>query len=105
MLTVTHTKGTEIDFEFTGSLTALVEKLSSEPLLLKADTEYDEEFTITLNWPFFSVPTEDCYALKDGIKDSDSMDRVDTLIGSINQVNLPEKLGGELWADFEVTIK
>lgn len=105
VLTVTHTKGTEINFEFTGSLTALVEKLSSEPLLLKADTEYDEEFTITLNWPFFSVPTEDCYALKDGIKDSDSMDRVDTLIGSINQVTLPEKLGGELWADFEVTIK
>ncbi len=102
VLTVDHTKGSNLDFTFTGSLTALVNELSSNPCILKADTEYDEEFTITLNWPFTTTPTDSCYVLKDGVEDSADMDRADTLIA---QVAIPGKIGEELWADFEVMIK
>lgn len=113
VLTVRQTKCTAIDaFTFTGSLTELVNKLSSESFVLQADTEYDEEFEITLSWPFQTEPTETCYVLKDGIKDLADpdatigyMDRADTIIGDSDIVTVPGKTGGELWADFEVIIK
>lgn len=112
VLTVAHTKGDKIDFEFTGSLTALATQLTSGPCVLTADTEYDEEFTITLNWPYQTAPTDDCYVLKDGVKDLADpeatvgyMDRADTIIGDSDIVTIPGKTGGELWANFEVVIK
>lgn len=101
IFTVTHTKGDKIDFSFTGSLTALADRLASNPLILNANTEYDEEFKVTLDWPWESVATETCYELKDGVKD-DYMNRSETVIG---MGTAPEKSGGELWTDFEVMIK
>ena len=102
VLTVDHTKGSNLDFTFTGSLTALADRLASNPCILKANTDYDEEFTITLLWPWETMPTDDCYTLKDGNRDTADMNRADTLIG---QVDIPGKIGGVLWADFEVMIK
>lgn len=113
VLTVSHTKGDKLDFAFTGSLTALAKELSSNSCILSANTAYDEEFTITLNWPLQTMPTNDCHVLKDGVMDpADTslaiacMDRADTLIGTPEAYDeYPGKVGGDLWADFEVMIK
>lgn len=111
VLTVKHIKGTQIDFNFTGSLTALAAQLSSNPYILKADTDYDEAFEITLSWPYQTVPTESCYVLKDGVKDEADldasiafMDRADTVIGDMDLLGDSGKTSGDLWADFEVAL-
>lgn len=59
------------------------------------------------------MPTNDCHVLKDGVMDpADTslaiacMDRADTLIGTPEAYDeYPGKVGGDLWADFEVMIK
>lgn len=118
VLTVTSAEGNTIDFHFTGSLTALVKALSANPCILKADTEYEEEFTITMNWPLQTMPTDICHVLKDGVMDpADTsltigcMDRADTVIGSVGVAEALDtyyeagKIGVELWADFEILIQ
>ena len=51
------------------------------------------------------MPTNTCYVLTDGNKDMNDMNRADTLIAESGQLSYPGKVGGELWADFEVIIK
>lgn len=117
VLTVTPSAENKIDFSFRGSLTALVEELSSNPYILKSGIEYNETFTVTMEWPYRTVPTDSCYVLKDGKRDEADessligyMDRADTVIGRTGSEERLEqyyengKIGIELWADFEVTI-
>ncbi|PWM38807.1 MAG: hypothetical protein DBX52_06325 [Clostridiales bacterium] len=99
---VTQTKGTALDFSFHGSLTELIRKLSESAYTLKAGTVYDEEFEITMSWPFETPCTDACYVTVDGEKQA-LMDIADTLLGDA-AVNPQSHTGLELWADFEVKI-
>ena len=101
VVTVTHTKGSAVDFNFTGSLTELVKELSESVYTLKAGTEYDEEFEITMLWPLETACTEDCYVVK-GNQKPDIMDKADNIFGCTENL---DTVGYDLWADFEVTIK
>lgn len=105
VFTVKQTKSTGItNFEtFTGSLTELVEKLSASPYILRAGIKYDEEFEVTMLWPFFTSATDTCFIEK-GNKKEEYMDKADTLLGSTANDPLPNA-GYDLWADFEVMIQ
>ena len=100
---VAHTKGDAIDFTFTGTLTELVEKLSETPLVLKAGTVYDEEFTVTVSWPFETAATDDCYVLNSKNQKEELMDLADTLI--VDWEGEPTFVGNELYAEFEVKLQ
>ena len=99
VVTVTPAQGNKSSFSYTGSLTGLVNKLS-KGIMLKGGIEYNESFTVTVDWPFETECTDDCYVLVNG-KRQDLMDYADSVIG--NGVN--ENIGDELWADVEVSIK
>ena len=112
VFTVKQIKSTGItNFEtFTGSLTELIQELSSSKYALKAGEEYDDQFEITMMWAYRTEPTDDCYVIKNGQKDEADpdaliayMDRADNIFG-ITAANPLPTVGYNLWADFEIRI-
>ena len=111
VFTVKQVKGNS-QFQFSGSLTELTETLSEHPFILKAGVEYDEEYEITMKWPFQTIPTDECHVIKDGKEDPRDpnypgiccMDRADTLLGSTDYED-GQRIGRQLWADVEISIR
>ena len=100
---VACTKGNAIDFTFTGTLTELVKELSENPLILKSGTVYDEEFTVTLSWPFETAATDTCYVLNNKGTKEDLMDLADTVITDWDGDSA--LVGNELGAEFAVKLQ
>lgn len=114
VLTVTPGAENNNKFFYQGTLDDLVKELSNG-FEIEAGKYYDNTFTVTVEWPYYTDGTEDCYIKQNGTQvenDEDGwftgMNLADNYLGyaAAELVGWGEDYGClELWADFEVMLK
>lgn len=102
VVTIEQTKSTAIESSvyqttYSGTLASIIEQIANT-YTLKSGTTYNEEFKITMSWPFETAATDDCYVLI-GTEKQATMDLADDVIGYYGGTDY-----SETWADFEVTL-